>query len=110
MTHRRRTRPAEMSGRYVYDVNPVDGAGRGDVPNARLMLKHGADIDALDDQYHGTPLAWAARKGHEDMVRFLLSDGANSALPRDLPPATPRARARAAGHEGIVSILDEASR
>ena len=85
-------------------------AGRGDIPNARLMLEHGADIDALDDQYHGTPLAWAARKGHEDMVRFLLSDGANSALPRDLPPATPRARARAAGHEGIVSILDEASR
>ena len=85
-------------------------AGRGDIPNARLMLEHGADIDALDDQYHGTPLAWAARKGHQDMVRFLLSEGADPVLPRDLPLASPRARARAAGHEGIVSILDEASR
>ena len=85
-------------------------AGRGDVPNARLMLEHGADIDALDDQYHGTPLAWAARKGHEDMVRFLLTVGADPALPRDLLPATPRARARAADHEQIVVILKEESR
>ena len=85
-------------------------AGRGDIPNARLMIEHGADIDALDDQYHGTPLAWAARKGHEDMARFLLSEGADPALPRDLPPATPRARARAADHERIVAILEEASR
>ena len=81
-------------------------AGRGDVPNARLMLEHGADIDALDDQYHGTPLAWAARKGHEDMVRFLLSEGADPALPRELPPAAPRARARAAGHQRIAAMLD----
>ena len=85
-------------------------AGRGDVPNARLMLKHGADIDALDDQHHGTPLAWAARKGHEEMARFLLSEGADPTLPRDLPPATPRARARTAGHERIAAILDEAAR
>ena len=80
-------------------------ARRGDVPNARLMLEHGADIDAIDDQYHGTPLAWAACKGHEDMVRFLLSEGADPALPRDLPPATPRVCARAAGHAGIAAIL-----
>ncbi len=85
-------------------------AGSDDIPNARLMLEHGADIDALDDQYHGTPLAWAARKGHEDMARFLLSEGADPALPRDLPSATPRARARAADHERIVAILGEASR
>jgi ankyrin repeat protein len=85
-------------------------AGRGDIPNARLMLEHGADIDALDDEYHGTALAWAARKGHDDMARFLLSEGADPARPRDLPPATPPARARAAGHDGIVAILEGASR
>ena len=84
-------------------------AGRGDVPNARLMLDHGADLDALDDEYRGTPLAWAARKGHEAMVRFLLGHGADPALPRDLPPATPLARARSAGHEEIVAILESAS-
>ncbi|MDE0072674.1 MAG: ankyrin repeat domain-containing protein [Gammaproteobacteria bacterium] len=85
-------------------------AGRGDVPNARLMLEHGGNINALDDQYHGTPLAWAARKGHRDMVRFLLAVGADPALPRDLPPATPGARAHGAGDEQIVSMLAEACR
>ena len=58
-------------------------ARRGDVPNARLMLEHGADIDAIDDQYHGTPLAWAAREGHEDMVRHLLEHGADPELPSE---------------------------
>ena len=61
-------------------------AGRGDTDNARLMIEHGADLDALDDEYRGTPLAWAARKSHEAMVRFLLGHGADPALPRDLPP------------------------
>ena len=84
-------------------------AGRGDVPNARLMLDHGADIDTLDDQYHGTPLAWAARKGHEEMVRYLLTAEADPGLPVDLRPATPLARARAAGHERIAAMLERAS-
>ena len=84
-------------------------AGRGDVPNARLMLEHGADINAIDDQYHGTPLAWAARKGQEAMVRFLLVEGADPGLPRDLSPAIPLAQARAAGHERIAAVLEDGS-
>ena len=80
-------------------------AGRGDTDNARLMIEHGADPDALDDEYRGTPLAWAARQGRETMVRFLLGRGADPALPHDLPPATPLARARSAGHDEIVAIL-----
>ena len=81
-------------------------ARRGDVPNARLMLEHGADIDAIDDQYHGTPLAWAAREGHEDMVRHLLEHGADPELPGGLPPATPLARARLAGNSRIAAMLE----
>ena len=84
-------------------------AGRGDTDNARLMIEHGADLDALDDEYRGTPLAWAARKGHETMVRFLLGRGADPALPGDLPPATPLVRARFSGHEEVVAILESAS-
>ncbi len=84
-------------------------AGRGDVPNARLMLEHGADLDSLDDEFHGTPLAWAARKGHKKTARYLLAEGADPALPVDLPPATPLARARAAGHERIAAILERAA-
>ena len=84
-------------------------AGRGDVPNARLMLAHGADLDSLDDEFHGTPLAWAARKGHEKTARYLLAEGADPALPVDLSPATPLARARAAGHERIAAMLERAA-
>ncbi len=81
-------------------------AGRGDVPNARLALERGADVDALDDRHRGTPLAWAARRGHGEMVRFLLARGADPELPRGLPPATPLARARAAGHEAVAAELE----
>jgi ankyrin repeat protein len=80
-------------------------AGRGETGNALLVIEHGADIDALDDEYHGTPLAWAAAEGHEDTVRLLLEHGANPNLPLDLPQATPVARAMAQGHEEVVRLL-----
>ena len=75
-------------------------AGRGETGNALLVIEHGADIDALDDEFRGTPLAWAAAEGHVDTVRMLLGYGANPTLPVNLPQATPLARARRAGHGG----------
>ena len=83
-------------------------AGRGETNNALLAIEHGADIDALDDEFRGTPLAWAAAEGDEDTVTMLLQHGANPTLPVDLPPATPIARAREAGHEGVVRLLKSA--
>ena len=81
-------------------------AGRGEMGNALLVLEYGADIDAVDDEFHGTPLAWAAAEGHEDTVRLLLEHGAN----RDLPEGPTQARpvARAAGHSEIVKLLEQA--
>ena len=83
-------------------------AGRGEVGNALLVIEHGADIDALDDEYHGTPLAWAAAEGHEDTVKMLLEHGANPTLPVDLPRATPLERARAVGYETVARLLEAA--
>ena len=80
-------------------------AGRGETDNALLAIEHGADIDALDDEFRGRPLAWAAAQGHQDTVRMLLEHGANPSLPVDLPQATPMARAREGEHEGVVRLL-----
>ncbi len=79
-------------------------AGRGETHNALLVIEHGADLDALDDEFRGTPLAWAAAEGHEETARMLLEHGANPNLPVDLPQATPMARA--VGHVGVVRLLE----
>ena len=81
-------------------------AGRGEVGNALLVIEHGGDIDAIDDEFHGTPLAWAAKGGHEDAVRLLLEHGADPDLPVDIPQARPLACARAGGHARVIGLLD----
>jgi ankyrin repeat protein len=54
-----------------------DMAQSGDIAKARLLLDHGADIDAIDDEYRTTPLGMAARWGQREMVAFLLERGAD---------------------------------
>ena len=41
-----------------------DMAQSGDIAKAGLLLEHGADIDAIDDEYRATPLGMAARWGN----------------------------------------------
>ena len=57
---------------------------------ADLALEFGADINARDDGYQGTPLAWAARLGNKEMVDFLLRKGAQTDLLDEEPWMTPR--------------------
>ena len=72
----------------------------------RVLLDHGADINARDDDLQSTPLAWHARYGHGKVVDYLLSRGAATALPGDQPWATPLAWARKSGHAGIAARLN----
>lgn len=57
-------------------------AASGDEDIARLLIKHGAKVDALSPPASGayTPLMMAAREGHPDMAAFLTSQGANPKL------------------------------
>ena len=52
-------------------------AAEGDIPKARLLLDHGADINTIDEEYRSTPLGCAARRGQKEMVELLLERGAD---------------------------------
>ena len=73
----------------------------------RVLLDHGADINARDDDLKSTPMAWHARYGHDEVVAYLLSRGAAAELPDDQPWATPMAWARKSGHAGIAALLND---
>ena len=71
-------------------------AGKGAVEAAAALLEAGADLEAVELEHGGTPLAAAARAGEAEMVAFLLEKGADA----DAPPGSPWATARARAREG----------
>lgn len=48
----------------------------GDRAMVDLLLTARADVNARDDTYQMTPIAWANEEGHRDMVRHLYDRGA----------------------------------
>lgn len=81
-----------------------DMAHAGDLRKAELLLDHGADINAIDDEYRSTPLGFAARFGHLSMVCFLLERGADPTA-AGAPWAGPAEWAQKRGHVQIVDVL-----
>jgi ankyrin repeat protein len=81
-----------------------DMAHTGDVRKAALLLDHGADLDAIDEEYCSTPLGYAARWGHREMVTQLVKRGAD-VNKAGAPWATPAAWARKKGHSEIEADL-----
>ncbi|HWB58001.1 MAG TPA: ankyrin repeat domain-containing protein [Chthoniobacteraceae bacterium] len=57
-------------------------AGEGHIEMVKLLLEHGADINAKDGQGM-TPLAWAAYNGHDDVCALLLEHGADGSITDD---------------------------
>ncbi|HEV8590756.1 MAG TPA: ankyrin repeat domain-containing protein [Pyrinomonadaceae bacterium] len=84
-----------------------DMAFTGDVEKARLLLDHGADFDAIDDEYSSTPLGYAARWGNREIVSLLLKRGADPNK-AGAPWATPLAWAIKKGHAEIETDLRHA--
>ena len=81
-----------------------DMAQEGDVQKAELLLKHGADIDPIEEEYQSTPLGLAARWGRVEMVRFLLEQGADPNKSGAVW-STPLAWAQMKGHSEIEGLL-----
>jgi ankyrin repeat protein len=82
-------------------------AAEGDIPKARLLLEHGADINTIDEEYRSTPLGCAARRGQKELVGLLLERGADPNRAA-APWATPLAWARKKGHAAIEADLLQA--
>jgi uncharacterized protein len=97
--------PNTMSWHHVTILH--DMAQKGFIDKAELLLKYGADINPVDEEYLSTPLGMAARWGHEEMVRFLIDKGADVNRSGAVW-STPLAWARKKGHAVIEKILVDA--
>lgn len=84
-----------------------DMAQKGFIPKAALLIKHGAAIDPVDEEYQSTPLGMATRWGQTEMVEFLLQQGADPNK-AGAPWATPLAWAQKKGHTAIETMLRQA--
>jgi ankyrin repeat protein len=47
-----------------------------------LLIAHGADLNAVDEEYNSTPAGWANEKGHVPMAHHLVAKGMKVDLPR----------------------------
>ncbi len=70
---------------------------------ARLLLEHGAPVDARQ-QGGWVPIHAAAQNGDADMVELLLAHGADAGLVND-DGKTPAMVAAGKGHSGIAALL-----
>jgi len=79
-------------------------AKTGQKEGAALLLKYGADINALTSFFKKTPLHTAVQEGNIDMVDFLLSNEADANARREFND-TPLRLAAEGGHLEIVRNL-----
>ncbi|GHN01790.1 hypothetical protein WSM22_32790 [Cytophagales bacterium WSM2-2] len=94
--------PNVMSWHHVTVLH--DMAQKGRIQKAELLIKHGADINPIEEEYQSTPLGMAARWGHLEMVEFLLKHGADPNK-SGAPWSTPLTWAKKKGHSAIEKML-----
>lgn len=70
----------------------------------QLFIDHGADINAIDEEDHSSPLGIAAREGRAEVVDLLLSNSANPNA-AGANWGTPLAWSERRGHEEIAAML-----
>ncbi|KAJ5765777.1 hypothetical protein N7520_005336 [Penicillium odoratum] len=76
--------------------------GLGDA--VEMLLQQGVQVDKIS-QDGSTPLSWAARNGHEPVVKLLLDRGADLEAKNHPFGQTPLSWAAKNGHEPVVKLL-----
>lgn len=72
--------------------------------NARILIEHGALVNALDEKDGQTPLAVAVKNGQTSMVRLFLKEGADPDL-ADWPWTRPLSIAEETGNTAIAELI-----
>jgi ankyrin repeat protein len=70
-----------------------------------LLETSKVNADSKDD--YNSPLQWAAKVGHEAIVKLLLETGKVDADSKDNNGQTPLLKAAKGGHEAVVKLLFE---
>ncbi len=83
-------------------------AAEGELGKAQLLLAHGANIDAIDDEYRSTPLGVAARRGQQALVSLLLERGADP-VAAGAAWSVPLLWAERNGHTRVADMLRAAA-
>jgi ankyrin repeat protein len=84
-----------------------DMAHTADSSKASLLIRYGADVHYIDDEYRSTPLGYAARWGHVEMVKVLLDSGADPNK-SGASWSTPLSWARRKHHAQVETLLLDA--
>lgn len=79
-------------------------AVHGSTAIAELLLRNGADINAVEPVAGATPMHLSAHHGHQYLTRFLLSRGADTHL-TDANGLTPLLLARREHKRGVEEML-----
>ena len=97
--------PNVMSWHHVTLLH--DMAQKGSVAKTELLVRNGAEIDPIDEEYQSTPLGMAARWGNAEIAEYLLAQGADPNKSRALW-SEPLAWAKKKGHAEIEHMLVKA--
>jgi len=98
------------------DINKLDDGGftklhrvssGGQLSKVIELLAAGADVNARQATFQGTPLQYAANQGHDDVARKLLEHGAKVDA-RDTQGRTPLMWAAKSGFPEVVRVLLDA--
>ncbi|KAF8977401.1 palmitoyltransferase akr1 [Entomortierella lignicola] len=73
--------PALVKSRDFQDVTALHWAAiNNQIPVAKCLLDHGAEVDAIGGELAATPLHWCSRNGHLNMSKLLIKYGADPLL------------------------------